>query len=248
MLGVKSLFLLVLISLFFAGCATVPRPPVVSPPAPLGAYHIVVKGQTLYRISKIYGVDINELMRLNNIKSPTQLEVGQQIIIPRIAQPISILPSNLFRLESVERLVGAKQYKVHWKTITVHHSGTREGNAESFNRNHRHRGMGGLFYHFVIGDGLGSGDSEIEVGWRWKRQIEVNRKEDIQICLVGDFNKQRVSEAQFMSLVKLIKVLQKQYSIPVCNIRTHKHVPGKATECPGDKFPFEKILSELNRR
>lgn len=245
MQGFKHLFLLGAISLFFAGCATVPARPVFIPPS--GVYHIVAKGQTLYRISKVYGVDINELMRLNNIKSPNQLEVGRQLIIPGATQPIYVSAFLLPGLESAEKLVGAKQYKVCWKTITLHHSGTKAGSAEAFNRNHRHRGMGGLFYHFVIGDGAGFGDGEIEVGWRWKRQIEVNRKEDIQICLVGDFNKQRVSDAQFMSLIKLIKTLKKQYSIPVSNIRTHKYIPGKVTECPGNKFPFEKILSELNR-
>lgn len=235
-----------LVSLFFAGCATVPHRPTVIPPS--GIYHIVTKGQTLYRISKVYGVDIDELMRLNNIRSPNQLEVGQQLFIPKAAQPVYVAPFTVPGLLSVEKLVGAKQYKVRWKTITLHHSGTMAGNAESFNRNHRHRGMGGLFYHFVIGDGAGSGDGEIEVGWRWRKQVEANRKEDIQICLVGDFNKQRVSDAQFMSMVKLIKILQKQYSIPISKIRTHKHIPGRVTECPGDTFPFEKILSELNKR
>ena len=47
-----------------------------------------------------------------------------------------------------------------------------------------------VFYHFVIGNGTDSQDGEIEVGWRWRRQIEVERSGDIQICLVGDFNRQ----------------------------------------------------------
>ncbi len=245
MAGFKRLFLLMLISLFFTGCATVPERPFVLPPS--GLYHIVASGQNLYRISKVYGVELNEIMRVNNIKDSNQIEVGQRLLIPQAGPPVYIAPYPLLGLESVGKLVGAKQYKVRWKTITLHHSGTREGNAESFDRNHKRRGMGGLFYHFVIGDGAGSGDGEIEVGWRWKKQVEANRKQDIQICLVGDFNKQRVSDAQFMSLVKLIKVLQKQYAIPVSKIRTHKHIPGRVTECPGDKFPLEKILFELRR-
>ncbi len=243
--GFKQLFLLVIISLFFAGCARVPQRPAIMPPS--GMYHIVAGGQNLYRISKVYGVELNEIMRANNIKDPNQIEVGQRLIIPQAASPVYITPYPWLGLESVEKIVGAKQYKIRWQTITLHHSGTKNGNAKSFDRNHRHRGMGGLFYHFVIGDGAGSGNGEIEVGWRWRRQVEANRKWDIQICLVGDFNKQEVSYAQLMSLIKLIKVLQKQYSIPVYNIRTHKHIPGRVTECPGNKFPFEKILSELRK-
>jgi N-acetyl-anhydromuramyl-L-alanine amidase AmpD len=107
--------------------------------------------------------------------------------------------------------------------------------------------MGGLFYHFVIGNGTLSGDGEIEVGWRWRKQEQVNRPSDIQICLVGDFNKQEVSNAQFDTLVKLISILRKQYNIPLSNIRKHKDIEGKITECPGDNFPFYNLLAELRK-
>jgi N-acetylmuramoyl-L-alanine amidase len=150
-------------------------------------------------------------------------------------------------LEPIEKLVGLKQYKVKWRYITLHHSATTEGNAEAFDRNHRRRGMGGLFYHFVIGNGTGSQDGQVEVGWRWIRQVEVDRKGDIQICLVGDFNQQEVSPAQFTALVKLLKVLMQQYSIPLNHIRKHKDLKNKITECPGREFPFYRILAEVRR-
>lgn len=234
MLRKRQLFLLVLAGLFVSGCATAPyRPSIVLPPG--GIYHIVAGGQTLYSISKAYGVDIRELMRLNNIKDPNQIGVGERLFIPRIAAP------------AVENLVGEKQYRVRWKTITLHHSGTKEGNAAAFDRNHRQRHMGGLFYHFVIGNGTDSGDGEIEVGWRWRNQAEANRRQDIQICLVGDFNKQEVSYAQFNSLLQLLRVLKRQYSIPVSRIRTHKYIPGRITECPGRHFPLSRIIAELRK-
>lgn len=47
-----------------------------------GIYHRVVKGQTLWRISKIYGVELDEIIRINNIKDSTQIETGQSIFIP----------------------------------------------------------------------------------------------------------------------------------------------------------------------
>lgn len=247
MLISKRLYFLVLIGLFFAGCATVPYKPVV--PASIGIYHFVGSGQTLYRISKAYGVDIKDIMRANNIKDPNQIGVGEKLLIPKaLRQPLYIDSYRVSRgLESVENVVGRKQYRVRWKTITLHHSGTKEGNAESFDRNHRSRGMGGLFYHFVIGNGTSSGDGEIEVGWRWRRQTEVNRNKDIQICLVGDFNRQEVSPAQFKSLVRLIMVLRTQYSIPISGVRTHKYIPGKITECPGSHFPLFKIIAGLRK-
>jgi hypothetical protein len=107
--------------------------------------------------------------------------------------------------------------------------------------------MGGLFYHFVIGNGRGSGDGEVEVGWRWKRQKCANRPEDIQICLVGNFNYQSPTPAQFNALLGLIEILQKQYYISYNSIRRHKDVPGAITECPGRKFSLYRLLAGLKK-
>lgn len=99
----------------------------------------------------------------------------------------------------------------------------------------------------MIGNGTLSGDGEIEVGWRWRKQKEANRPDDIQICLVGNFNKEAVSNTQFNALVKLINVLRKQYKISLRNIRKHQDVADKFTECPGSNFPFSRLLQELKK-
>lgn len=236
---------LALTALFLSGCATVSyRPPLMRQ---AGVYHIVGSGQTLYGISKAYSVDIKEIMRLNNIANPNLIGVGERLFIPRAGTLARKVPYVPVKAGSVEELVGPRQHKVRWRTITLHHSATLEGNAEAFDRNHRQRGMGGLAYHFVIGNGHGSGDGEIEVGWRWRRQRETNRKEDIQICVIGDFTWQEMDAAQFNSLVKLLQVLTRQYSIPVSHIRKHQDAPARATACPGNNFPLGRILAELRR-
>ncbi|HTL71390.1 MAG TPA: N-acetylmuramoyl-L-alanine amidase, partial [Candidatus Eisenbacteria bacterium] len=203
----------------------------------------VERGQTIYRIAKTYGVDVRELMRLNAVRDPSQLEVGQKIFIPRPAP--AVRPAERPLSQSVERLVGRKYSYSNWKTITVHHSGTKTGSAEGFHRDHLRRRMGGLFYHFVIGNGTKTRDGQIEVGFRWQRQVKANRPYDIQICLVGDFSEDRPSEAQFESLVELITVLRRQYDIPLSSIRTHGKIPGKHTECPGKNFPFDRLIARL---
>jgi len=241
----RPIITIILFALIFSGCATVPYQPSVIPPS--GVYHIVGSGQTLYRIARAYGVDLKELIRANGLRDPNQIGVGEQLFIPRANTPLKVESYRPASLEPIEKIVGHKQYKVKWKYITLHHSATSEGNAEAFDRNHRRRGMGGLFYHFVIGNGTGSLDGEVEVGWRWIRQVEVERKGDIQICLVGDFNRQEVSPAQFTVLVKLIKVLAQEYSIPVNRIRKHNDLKNKITECPGREFPFYRILAEVRR-
>ncbi|PLX90847.1 MAG: hypothetical protein C0619_08460 [Desulfuromonas sp.] len=47
-----------------------------------GVYHRVESGQTLYRISKAYGIDEIYLARVNGISDPTQLRVGRNLYIP----------------------------------------------------------------------------------------------------------------------------------------------------------------------
>jgi len=45
-------------------------------------YHTVKKGQTLYQISRVYGIDERYLARINGIEDPTLLRVGDQLFIP----------------------------------------------------------------------------------------------------------------------------------------------------------------------
>ena len=44
--------------------------------------HELEKGETLYSLSKRYGVSLDEIIRVNKIKDPTKLKLGQKIIIP----------------------------------------------------------------------------------------------------------------------------------------------------------------------
>ncbi|MCB7128401.1 MAG: peptidoglycan recognition protein family protein [Candidatus Brocadiales bacterium] len=142
-----------------------------------------------------------------------------------------------------------------WRYIVIHHSATRGGSAGVFDDYHRNeRGWkNGLGYHFVIGNGTQSGDGEIEVGQRWKRQLYgahagdgyFNRK-GIGICLVGNFEEDEgPSRKQLESLEKIIRYLSKQYDIPLSRIITHKDVRENHTVCPGKNFPLEELRHRL---
>jgi murein DD-endopeptidase MepM/ murein hydrolase activator NlpD len=59
-------------------------------PAELGAeerVHTVLKGETVYSISRAYGIDRDELMRLNGISDPAKLQTGQRLRIPGSRAP-----------------------------------------------------------------------------------------------------------------------------------------------------------------
>jgi murein DD-endopeptidase MepM/ murein hydrolase activator NlpD len=55
-----------------------------------GVYHVVERHQTLYRICKTYGIDINEVASLNGIADPGRIQVGQRIFIPRAKQLLKV--------------------------------------------------------------------------------------------------------------------------------------------------------------
>ena len=85
-----------------SGCATVEvasRQAVLSVPQKTiqpsqGLYHRVQKGQTLWRIARIYGVSIEEILKANAIADSTLIASGQSILVPDKHRALSIDPLN----------------------------------------------------------------------------------------------------------------------------------------------------------
>ena len=53
------------------------------PTAPQGKkqYHKVIHGETLYSISKKYGLSVDEVRRLNNLKPNQPIQLGQKLLV-----------------------------------------------------------------------------------------------------------------------------------------------------------------------
>lgn len=194
---------------------------------------------------------------------PATAETPAQVVIHKSGyqkpRGLSLLPFNLFgsRYKYLTRSVRAEidraqVLRERWHFIIVHNSGTRQGNARIFDYYHRHvrRMRNGLAYHFVIGNGTSSGNGEIEVGDRWRRQINGGHVHSdylnnisLGICLVGDFNRDQPTRAQLDSCEELIRYLRarcgkvERHEIPV---RPHREMnpPRWPTDCPGDEFPY----------
>jgi hypothetical protein len=138
-----------------------------------------------------------------------------------------------------------------WTHIVIHHSATDAGNAASmdaFHRNVKH--WDGLGYDFVIGNGNGSGDGTIEVGYRWREQkrgahagadAPYFNEHGVGICLVGDFTKARPTAAQMRALSRLCNFLSSYCGIPLSNYRLHGDI--RKTECPGPLFPRDFLTA-----
>ncbi|MBE7415647.1 MAG: M23 family metallopeptidase [Deltaproteobacteria bacterium] len=57
-----------------------------------GVYHTVNKGETLWRISRTYGVELQEVAEINNIKDPTDIKTGAKIFIPGVSKVRKVVP------------------------------------------------------------------------------------------------------------------------------------------------------------
>ena len=50
-------------------------------PQPKTGYHVVSRGETLYRISKKYGISVDELRRLNHMDPNSLIHPGQELLV-----------------------------------------------------------------------------------------------------------------------------------------------------------------------
>lgn len=216
---------------------------IVPEAAKVPVYHTVRPKETLWRISKQYHVPMNAILEANQLRDAKKIKIGQQLLIPGITRTATynfVMPY----LPSADR----------WRYIVVHHTATKDGNAATINTLHLRRGWKqGLGYHFLIDNGTaGRADGEIEVGHRWTRQMDgahANKSNmnhiGIGISLVGNFSVTQPSEAQLQSLATLVRTLQTRYGIPSSRVVGHRDVPGAATECPGNYFPWKRFKEML---
>ncbi len=92
-----------------------------------GIFHIVSSGETLFRIGKTYSVSHEELARINGIRDPNQISVGQRLFIPGARREIQIetaTPAESTRApritgDSVESFGG----RLIWPVLGAIHSG-----------------------------------------------------------------------------------------------------------------------------
>ena len=179
-----------------------------------GRSYTVRKGDTLSHIARRHKTTVTAIKRANNLTGDL-IRIGQKITLPNPGAS-----STFDHLDSVrQQCSGVIIRRSQWQRIVVHHSAIKYGNATKYDATHRSRGMkNGLAYHFVIGNGIDSGDGEIEVGPRWKKQLD--------------------------SFIQLMDWLEKSVLKRKVNFAGHRELKGEQTVCPGKNFP----LSAMHRR
>jgi hypothetical protein len=143
----------------------------------------------------------------------------------------------------------------HWTSIVLHHTASAQGSVESINAAHLRRkdqagnAWLGIGYHFVIGNGRGMGDGEIEPTFRWREQLHGAHAGDddynqhgIGIVLVGNFEEGPPTPAQLASVRRLVAILRTRYGIDKSRVIRHGDI--KATACPGKYFSIAEITQQ----
>lgn len=139
-----------------------------------------------------------------------------------------------------------------WNTIVIHHTAANHGSVESIHEAHLKRKDSngnhwlGIGYHFVIGNGDGMSDGEIEPTFRWREQMQgahagagEYNEHGIGIALIGNFEEAAPTAAQVASVKRLVAALETRFGIPSDKVIGHSDI--KATACPGKLFPLEEV-------
>jgi hypothetical protein len=177
---------------------------------------------------------------------------------PRPAQALPVAAERAERSTGLDALfqTSAPLDAERWTGIVIHHSGEPSGSAASIGDDHQARGLRGLGYHFVIGNGRGAGDGAIHAGYRWDAQLpgahvtgpdaDAHNRRTIGICLVGDGDAKAFSERQLASLIALVDRLREECGLDVDDV--HLHTDLAPTASPGRLFPAAAFRAMLRTR
>jgi LysM repeat protein len=247
-------------------------PPSTSKPAPASGSAVqktwikIQKGDTLSKIARENAVKVEDLRKWNRLSGdtirpgdllrirPATAEANKPATAPSPPKPK--VPDDRFLRPVRSQIDGPKNRLRDWEYIVIHHSGTSGGSAQVFDSYHREeRGMeNGMAYHFVIGNGTDSGDGQIEVGNRWRQQLqgghlasEALNEIAIGICLVGDFSRSRLGPRQTAALIELVQYLRRMMPENRLKFRLHREINTRPTECPGRLFPGQAIREIINQ-
>ncbi|MCC7407250.1 MAG: N-acetylmuramoyl-L-alanine amidase [Phycisphaeraceae bacterium] len=131
--------------------------------------------------------------------------------------------------------------------ITVHHEGwtpvwfTGTGETaerlESIRRAHVGKGWADIGYHYVI-DRAGRVWQGRDVRYQGAH-VQQNNENNVGVMLLGNFEQQKPSSSQMVTVVDVLRSLMRQYKVPIKRVYTHREL--KPTICPGKSLQPQMV-------
>ena len=135
--------------------------------------------------------------------------------------------SAYYRLDSVENAMRSRacQSPNRWDSIEIFFSGTKSGNVTQCAATRGLADPADLNCHFVLCNGAGGGDGEIQATEKWQNQWSIQptrtwqgSERTIRICLVGDRRSALPTDYQLKRLEILLEALCRKFRIPADSV------------------------------
>ena len=130
--------------------------------------------------------------------------------------------SRYYRLDPIERIVSsrANQSANRWNRIEICYSGTKTGNIKHLASQAGLANPDDVNFHFVICNGSGAADGQIQVTEKWQKQesiISDQRKQHsdktIRICVISDGETILPTDFQLKRKEALVEGLLRKFNI-----------------------------------
>jgi len=141
---------------------------------------------------------------------------------PPSAGVFSLSTYYLKNLDSVEEAVRSSAYQSpgRWDRIEIYYSGTKAGNIGQLASLSGLAGTEDINCHFVICNGLGAGDGQIQSTEKWIRQWSLisgrtwyGSGKTMRICVIADGKSTLPTDSQRQMTRELVKELRRRFEI-----------------------------------
>ena len=130
--------------------------------------------------------------------------------------------SRYYRLDPVEKAIRSRaaQSPGRWNCIEIYYSGAKAGNIEQLASLSGLANTEDINCHFVICNGLGGDNGQIQTTEKWQRQWSsipgrtwYGSGQTIRICLIADGKTAHPTDFQIKSIEALVEALYRKFSI-----------------------------------
>ena len=116
-----------------------------------------------------------------------------------------------------------------WNKIEVYYSKTKGGNLEQLASLAGHSNSGDVNFHFVVCNGFGETDGQVQATEKWQRQWScaadgswLGGNKTIRIYLVGQGEFSNITDCQIQRTAKLVEELCRKFKIKTKNVKYPK--------------------------